>query len=342
MPLDHKDKNAFHEPPVHIPLKYLHDPFHDIRLLEKNKNKKSFIVKVDKPSFNLWNQLPEFEAVAGELYRLLANNPAQSPKTRVLKGYDCLHVLSLYREDFRPFSSYSPTPQEKANGGIGALYAAMYILAETDGNQNNLGYSTQRKMAMKIDHDRTFWPLTCAFAGFPPNERDVYTSSKIPGDCFPVTQRDMNRFPDLRDTRMQAPWSLHLQMKSLESFQRDVNKTFIKAILCLNLALPGITKTHMANKENAAKLTEFLHARIDDIERVYLNSPKSDRYLSAPGILDDIIREIEVYNRQFNSKPEKAYRKLDVETVKKAYEALCDKKAGLGPAPIERRKCAIL
>lgn len=281
---------------------------------------------VYKP-FNGGRKISEIEVFFSFCYQLLLNE--QTP--RMASVYDTEQqysgVVSRYIPNYvtvRALYPFLPQYQDRfIAGGLGRVMAAAYLFMEYDLNRGNVGLD-QFGRCIKLDHDRSGWPLVCKYHSQDSKDKFYYDNVVLPSplNSFPIHYLDLVYFPELS---FASPYAfLHdcfIELAQNALFNHDKWLTFLKFLLVPDLVFSRLAEQCIRSEKTRIRLVRLLTDRVINLkaELVQLDAFKS--FISTtPDLRMMILNEFAGYNAMFKDEAEFL---LDLDLIGQRFAVLC-------------------
>ncbi|HHT0592185.1 TPA: hypothetical protein ACTXXA_002170 [Legionella anisa] len=307
------------------------------------------VKKVDKPAVEILKteesgrRITEIEAFNGMCYRLLLND--RTPRVRSVHDSQGRRVGVISREidNFQSLHDYylkqkrqigymrSPPQMDLVKSGIGRILGAAYTEEENDLYGANIGYDPINLKSYKIDHDQATWPITSKYHNKNPNKPLYKVDERAygikPKDAFPITQRDITRFPHLHDAKPRnfpdETDSGILDLIGIEDnpdFVKDVFSVFLKRALFNEQIYRAIAKETIENPKLQEELVAHKARRSELLKAELVKNRKFLNFLiENPDLKAQIIGEFREYNTDHK---ESSPLRLDLEDLGNKFDIL--------------------
>ena len=190
------------------------------------------------------------------------------------------------------------------------VWAAAYCENETDLTLYNYGFNNSG-MIMKIDDDRSSWPLTSKYFGVDPSYGQPFDNyySHPPGEDFPVTEGDIAALPVVKDMKPER-WIDNIpeifqnvnwqQLYKQEKFSNDKFYIFLKRILCDREVYDLIAGGVISSANSQSKHAKDKADKSQTLQAVLLNMPEFQQYIvKYPAVIISVMNDFAKFNKLF-------------------------------------------
>lgn len=306
------------------------NPINYINLIKQNYTSKEFIYKT-----NFHNRkITEIEAFNGFCYRMLLGK--QHPKVRGLHD-TAGHRAGIIVEKIPGFQNIREYitlnkiytfPKEKIiSSELLKVWAAAYTEEETDLHYDNYGFD-KNGLCVKIDDDRSTWPLTAKYAKVNPETGDM--NYEPPISSWPITSNDISNFPAITDAKPYH-WMDRLansqifnkkmieNIKANNECQKQKYHIFLKRILIPDSVYEGIGLATIASKKTRTLFVNHKIERTNKLKNVLMDELGFQDYIiNNFDAIKKIMNEFDEYNKDY-SKSTDNYLKINLVAVKNAF-----------------------
>ncbi|MBI2784966.1 MAG: hypothetical protein HYX60_01100 [Legionella longbeachae] len=271
-------------------------------------------------------RIAEIEVFNGLCFRILLNKA--TPKVRGLHNKEGLH-LGVISHEIPNFQSiydyaekYQKAPNKKAlvEAHLGKVLAAAYCEEENDLHAGNIGFDSENLKTYKIDHDQATWPISYKYVS-------IYSNKKPAVDTFPITQYDINHFPQLKDA---SPRNFAhndnqeaLDITGIENddlFIKDVFSIFLKRALLTESIYQKMAEATITNVKLQKQLVEHKTKRGQLLRAELIKNKKFCIFiLNHPELKEEIITEFNSYNNDYK---ENSPLRINVDELADQYDQL--------------------
>ena len=316
-------------------------PSHSVEKVRKVGKATIEILKTEESG----RRITEIEAFNGMCYRLLLND--RTPRVRSVHDSQGRRVGVISREidNFQSLHDYylkqkkqigymrSPSQMDLVKSGIGRILGAAYTEEENDLYGANIGYDPINLKSYKIDHDQATWPITSKYHNKNPNKPLYKVDERAygikPKDAFPITQRDITRFPHLHDAKPRnfpdETDSGILDLTGIEDnpdFVKDVFSVFLKRALFDAQIYRAIADETIGNPKLREELVAHKTRRSELLKKELIKNKKFLNFLiENPDLKEQIIAEFREYNADYN---EESPLRLDLEDLGNKFDILVE------------------
>lgn len=294
------------------------------------KNGKTYVIKKCVNG----RSITEIEAFNGFCYRLLLGK--QHPKVSSLHDKNGDRV-GLASEEIPHFISiYDYYDRERCLSAeiiltskmIKVLVAA-YVEEESDMHVGNFGFDLDG-CCIKIDDDRSTWPLTSKYAGYDTEKKyDGYETSAALS--FGVDRDDIISFPRLQHAHPRS-WpnvdserGIFRNLASImneKEFVYDKYYTFLKRILIPNEVYQAIGDATLSSPTLRKKFVDHKCAKTKTLRKVLMSSHEFKVFIfNNPDIIKKITAEFAQYNDDYYKKHD-AYLKVNLKRIEHNFQQL--------------------
>lgn len=278
--------------------------------------------------------ISEIEAFNGYCYKLLLGDRHPNVKTT----HDTLgHRIGMISEEISGFVSLQNyykkngalNKNELIDAEIVKVWVAAYVEEETDLHPHNYGIN-EDGFFVKIDDDRSTWPLVCKYKGINPEKGSNLNRyySTPPVSDFDITTLDIREFPFLIDA---TPYhwvdkESHEEVfedNTLDELYKDPQFIadkffmFLKRILIPNEAYAAIGLT-IASEKMRQKFVDHKCKKTKELENKLISMDEFQEYIiNHPDAIQKIISEFTEYNASYKEKH--AFMRINLEKVKEQF-----------------------
>ncbi len=282
-------------------------------------------------------QISEIEVFNGFCYRLLLGK--RHPKMISTHGSQgertgmASELLSGFRSIWNDYEQYGPLTKEKLlKSEFIKILVASYTEEETDLHLNNYGFD-DTNFCVKIDDDRSTWPLTAKYAGVDPEKGDPTGDYKTPPMTdFIVTERDIASFPTLQDAKPfhwldflktlieKNAWDVLLNEKK---FINDKFYMFLKRILIPDEVYEAIAYATIGSEKTMSRFAHHKSNKTQKLKNALLNTPEFKEYVLAnQHIIEQLKKEFAEYNEDY-TKEKYHYLRVDLNQIEVNFNNIC-------------------
>jgi ankyrin repeat protein len=268
--------------------------------------------------------------------------------SRGIEGFQSLYdYLDVFRKKNQPID-WNQFTELLIQKGYGKIDAANLIYADPDAHWDNVGFNQAGEL-VRIDFDRSLWPLICQYLGISPEE-ECFHDNIIPNESFPVNKIDLLSLPYLTYAKPhtglvneytkrlpaysnpQLPGiTLHPSKEFLEKIQKhpkyinDKWYTCLKSLLIDNDLYNSLLDANISSGKRKKDIFLYLEERRDAFEKELLSTPEFCQYvIDNPDAIKNIIQEFNVLNSEYTSTIQAKYTMINstILKTKKMIEAV--------------------
>lgn len=311
----------------------------------KNENRRRLPFFIKKKNNTVWVQIATesriktiFYAINAGLSHLLI--PLYTGKVRIMQNNGQVSVLTKYKDDYLSLADsnfYTHTLHldqlkdkflsPETVRSVAAVLVEWYVLQEADCNVGNIGFTESKKNVYRLDYDYTLFDFISTELQIDKNKMGSNYQSIVNANeaRFPITQSDLENFPDCKDIRPIHYMGLNRNnapdvdfLKSLnknQNFMKYADLYFLKSILLSPQDIRAHFDMHVTRNGEGLRrrYVNYVDQRIKDLKLKLFSTQRFrenfrnyfDEYKQV------IIEEFTYYNREH-----KAEYRIDVEEIK--------------------------
>lgn len=261
--------------------------------------------------------------------------------SRGIEGFQSLHDYLQEKKKPIDWDQFTELLIQK---GYGKIDVANLIFSDPDAHWDNIGFNLAGEL-VRIDFDRSLWPLTCQYLGTDP-EKEFHHDKVVPNEAFIVDKVDLLSLPYLKYAK---PYNgtvaeytkrlpafpdpllpgkmIHPSKEFLDKMQNHPKFDNDKWYICLKYLLLGnniyisLLNAYISSEKRKYEIFLYLEDRRNVFEQELLSTPEFCQYvIDNPAVIKDIIQEFNVLNDKDIGK--KSSLHIDIDDIQSKYKMI--------------------